>query len=116
MAEACAATLGEMNPHVQLAALPGPVDAALSPERLRHYDLVLLVGQPAWAVSKADQLCRAAGVPFYAAAARGISGWAFADLGPQHEYIVEVGGARCPCCYCLLLLLLLPPATICCCC
>lgn len=101
VAEACAATLAEMNPFVQLATLPGPVAGALAPDRLSQFDLVLLTGQPAWVVDRADALCRAAGVPFYAAACRGISGWAFADLG-QHEYVVEVSALAHPlsCCGC----------------
>ncbi len=84
------ATLQEMNPFVKLASLPGPVAEALTPDQLRQYNLVLLVGQPAYLVSRADRLCADAGVPFYAAACRGISGWAFANLH-EHSYIVEVG-------------------------
>ncbi len=84
------ATLQEMNPFVRLSALGGPVAGALTREQLQQFDLVLLCGQPAGVVSRADRLCSEARVPFYAAACRGISGWIFANLH-QHSYIVEVG-------------------------
>ncbi|GAB4814279.1 hypothetical protein N2152v2_001325 [Parachlorella kessleri] len=88
VAEACAATLREMNPFVQLAALGGPIAAALTQHQLKQHDLVLLCGQPAYLVSRADRLCTEAGVAFYAATCRGISGWAFANLH-DYECIVE---------------------------
>ena len=92
VAEASAATLREMNPFVQLAVLGGPIAEALTQDRLKQHDLVLLCGQPAYLVSRADRLCTEAGVAFYAATCRGISGWAFANLH-DHEYIVEVSRA-----------------------
>lgn len=89
VAEACVATLQEMNPFVKLASLGGSVAGALNRETLAQYDLVLLCGQPAGTVAAADRLCAEAGAAFYAAACRGISGWAFANLH-QHSYVVEV--------------------------
>lgn len=89
VAEACVATLQEMNPFVKVSALPGPLSAALAPEALQQHDLLLLCGQPAGTVAAADAACRQAGVAFYAGACRGIYGWAFADL-QEHRYVVEV--------------------------
>ena len=93
MAEACVATLQEMNPFVKVAALPGTPAAALAAETLRQCDLLLLCGQPADTIAQADALCREAGVAFYAGLCRGIFGWAFADL-QDHKCVVEVSDLR----------------------
>ena len=89
VAEACVATLQEMNPFVKVAALPGTPAAALAAETLRQCDLLLLCGQPADVIAQADALCREDGVAFYAGVCRGIFGWAFADL-QEHKFVVEV--------------------------
>ncbi|KAL4450085.1 hypothetical protein ABPG77_010754 [Micractinium sp. CCAP 211/92] len=88
VAEACVATLQEMNPFVRVSALPGPLPAAFKPEALQQHDLLLVCGQPAGTVAAAAAACRQAGVPFYAGASRGIYGWAFADL-QEHRYVEE---------------------------
>lgn len=85
------ATLREMNPYVQVAALPGPPTAALEAGTLRTADLLLLCGQDASVIAQADALCREDGVAFFTGVCRGIFGWAFADLG-EHRYTVEVRG------------------------
>lgn len=86
------ATLREMNPYVQLAALPGPPAAALEAATLRSADLLLLCGQDGSVVAMADALCREHGVKLFVGLCRGMFGWAFADLGEEHPYSVEVRG------------------------
>ncbi|PSC72192.1 SUMO-activating enzyme subunit 1B-1 [Micractinium conductrix] len=88
VAEACVATLQEMNPFVTVSALEGPPSAALAPEALAACDLLLLCGQPAGGVAAADAACRAAGKAFYAGDCRGVYGWAFADLA-EHTFVQE---------------------------
>lgn len=36
--------------------------------------------------------CRALVIPFYATGTTGFDGWAFADLGLQHEFVKELDG------------------------
>ena len=97
VAEACVTTLQEMNPFVRVTALPGSVAAALVPDTLRQFHVVLVCGQPADVINLTDRLCGEAGVAFYAATSRGIAGWAFANLH-EHSYVVEAscGWVRLP--------------------
>jgi hypothetical protein len=87
------ATLQEMNPFVKMSTLAGDLDAVLQPDVLRQVDLLLLSGQAAPAVQRADEACSQHGVGLFAARSRGIFGWLFANLH-QHQYAVEVSGPR----------------------
>ncbi len=90
VAEACVATLKEMNPLVSVIAAPGTAATHLADTaQAAGNNIVILVGQSGAAVADADAACTAAGVPFVAACSRGPAGWAFANLH-THEYIVEV--------------------------
>lgn len=86
---ACVAQLQEMNPFVQISCLKGPIRDALTKELFGQFNLVLLCGQSAQDIQKADVLCSEMDVHFYAASCRGISGWIFANLH-QHEYTIEI--------------------------
>ena len=97
VAEASVATLQDMNPLVKVSSLPGAASTFVTPDSLAGFNVLVLVGQPAGVIERADGACAEAGVAFYAAVSRGIFGWVFANLH-QHSYAVEVGPPRhAPC-------------------
>lgn len=89
VAEASVATLQDMNPLVAVRAATGSATSfASAVPNVSGFNVVLLAGQTSNTIQQADIACAEAGVPFYAAACRGFSGWAFANLH-DFEYIVE---------------------------
>ena len=89
VAEACVATLHEMNPLVSVNAVPGTPATFVTAATVSGYNIVILVGQSGAIVDAADVACRESNVPLIAACSRGLAGWAFANLH-DHKFLVEV--------------------------
>ncbi|KAL4523103.1 hypothetical protein Ndes2526A_g07814 [Nannochloris sp. 'desiccata'] len=88
VAEACVATLQEMNPLVSVNAVAGTPGTFVSTATVSGYNIVILVGQSGAVVDAADVACRETNVPLIAACSRGLAGWAFANVH-SHTYIKE---------------------------
>jgi hypothetical protein len=78
-----------MNPLVRVAAAPGSIEEASSPDQLRQFDLVVAAGLPLLQVKQLDDSCAQAGTAFMAAAAPGPGGYFFLNLH-QHSYMPKV--------------------------
>lgn len=91
VAQACATTLSEMNPLVDVCWRSGSAQALSSSDDLTAFDAVLLSGTPLTfaMVRQVDAACSKRGVKLFVAECRGVTGWAFANLG-EHSYVVEV--------------------------
>jgi ubiquitin-like 1-activating enzyme E1 A len=88
VAEACVATLQEMNPLVSLNAVAGTPATFVTATTVSGYNMVILVGQCGSVVDAADVACRESNVPLLAACSRGLAGWVFANVH-SHNYIIE---------------------------
>jgi molybdopterin/thiamine biosynthesis adenylyltransferase len=88
VAEACVATLQEMNPLVSVNAVAGTPSTFVTAATVSGYNIVILVGQSGAVVDAADVACRETNVPLIAACSRGLAGWAFANMH-THKYIIE---------------------------
>lgn len=88
VAEACVATLNEMNPLVSVFASNESPASFLTPKNVAGYNIAVLIGQSGEVVGAADKACQDTGVPLVAANSRGLAGWAFANLH-THDYIME---------------------------
>lgn len=85
---ATASTLREMNPLVSVSAAD---EASLggwqgTPPQA---DFVICIDRGIPEIQAAEAVCRNEGILFFAAGAKSIFGWAFADLGPKFEYVLE---------------------------
>lgn len=84
VADACAATLSEMNPFVKVSALHVG-QAAIDAARLKgSFDIVVASGLPFPALLRLNDECRAAGVNLFATTVWESHGFFFADLGDSH--------------------------------
>ena len=88
VAEACVATLREMNPLVSVAAINESPETFLNANKFAGYNIVVVIGQSGAGVDAADRACTETGVPLIAASNRGLAGWAFANLH-THDYVIE---------------------------
>ena len=91
VAEAMTATLCEMNPLISVQALPETSLQDWEPSALtsKAMDIAIVIDRPTAEVRAANAACRRAGALFFAAGARSVFGWAFADLGASFEYALE---------------------------
>lgn len=87
-AQAVAKHAAVLNPRVKLDVVAGAVDAQ-SDDFLGGFDCVLAIGQPLAVLRRLNAVCRAHKRAFYAAECPGLFGFAFADLGEVHGFVVE---------------------------
>jgi len=88
VAEACVATLQEMNPLVSVNAVAGTPATFVTTATVPGYNIVILVGQSGAVVDAADLACSETNIPVIATCSRGLAGWAFANVH-NHKYIIE---------------------------
>lgn len=86
-AEACAASLRDMNPFVESSGSKREL-SSVAEDEISRYTIVVCVGQPMPVVRDLDAKCSRIGVKFIAASAPGPVGWYFLNL-QRHDYVTE---------------------------